>query len=212
MEFWKGEQTNWDDYNYPTYLLVKKGTNSSPAERQDHGQYHKKLFPAANAERRGHKDAEKEVAKVHFYLQPVTDINLYSYDIEDGLSHGDIHFIWLFGAVAGFILIIACINFVNLSTAKSANRAKEVGLRKVVGSHRSGLINQFLTESLLYSFISFGMGLLLAWALLPYFNTLASKSLTIPWGEWWLIPTILSSAFVIGHIKPVVSCLLSVVL
>jgi putative ABC transport system permease protein len=196
-EFWKGEQTNWDDYNYPTYLLVKKGANIAQLNKKITTNTIKNYFlPLMLKE--GQKDAEKEVAKVQFYLQPVTDINLYSYDIEDGLSHGDIHFIWLFGAVAGFILIIACINFVNLSTAKSANRAKEVGLRKVVGSYRSSLINQFLAESLLYSFFSFALGMLLAWVLLPYFNTLSGKSLTIPWGEWWLVPTVLISAFGIG--------------
>ena len=79
---------------------------------------------------------------------------------------------WLFGAIAVFILVIACINFINLSTAKSANRAKEVGLRKVVGSHRINLVKQFLTESLLFSVLSFALGLLIAVLLLPYFNTL----------------------------------------
>ena len=197
MEFGKGEQTNWGDYNYPTYVLVKKGTNI-PELNQKIGRNTIKNYFLPEMEREGTKDPEKLIAKVKFYLQPVTDINLYSYDMDDGLSHGDIRFIWLFGAVAGFILIIACINFINLSTAKSANRAKEVGLRKVVGSYRSSLINQFLTESLLYSFLSFVLGMLLAWLLLPYFNTLASKSLTIPWGEWWLMPTVLVSAFVIG--------------
>jgi len=102
--------------------------------------------------------------------------------------------------IAFFILIIACINFVNLATAKSANRAKEVGLRKVVGSYRSSLIKQFLTESLLYSCLSFVIGLVLARLLLPFFNTLASKSLTMPWGQWWLMPVILISAFIIGII------------
>jgi putative ABC transport system permease protein len=109
-----------------------------------------------------------------------------------------VRFVWLFGAIAGFILVIACINFVNLSTAKSANRAKEVGLRKVVGSYRSSLINQFLAESLIYSVISFVLGILIAWLLLPYFNTLASKSLVIPWNEWWLMPLIVLSALIVG--------------
>jgi len=197
MEFGKGEQTNWNDYNYPDYVLVKKGANIAELNKKITRNTIKTYFLPL-MEREGMKDAEKEVAKVQFYLQPVTDINLYSYDIQDGMPQGDIRFIRLFAAVAGFILIIACINFVNLSTAKSANRAKEVGLRKVVGSYRSGLINQFLTESLLYSFLSFAVGLVLAWVLLPYFNTLSSKSLTIPWGEWWLAPTLLVSAFVIG--------------
>lgn len=197
MEFGKGEQTNWGDYNYPVYLLVKKGTNIAGLEQKITRNTIKNYF-LPEMLREGTKDPEKLIANVKFYLQPVTDINLYSYDIEDGLSHGDIRFVWLFGAVAGFILIIACINFINLSTAKSANRAKEVGLRKVVGSYRSSLINQFLAESLLYSFLSFILGVILAWLLLPYFNTLASKSLTIPWGEWWLIPAVLVSAFIVG--------------
>jgi len=107
-------------------------------------------------------------------------------------------FVWLFGAIACFILIIACINFINLSTAKSANRAKEVGLRKVVGSYRMSLIKQFLTESLLFSFLSFALGILLAGALLPYFNILSGKSLSIPWAAWWLLPIMIVSAFVIG--------------
>src|SRR5579862_4143967 len=113
----------------------------------------------------GVKDAEKQLAKFSLHLQPVPDINLYSYDIYDDTPHGDVRFVWLFGAIAAFILVIACINFINLSTAKSANRAKEVGLRKVVGSHRISLVKQFLTESLLFSFLSFVLGLLLAWAL-----------------------------------------------
>ena len=197
VEFWPGEQNNWDDNNYTTYILVHKGTNVAQLEKEmTKDLIHNYYLP--NMMREGVKDAQKQVAKASLHLQPVTDINLYSYDISDGLSHGDIRFIWLFGAVALFILIIACINFINLSTAKSANRAKEVGLRKVVGSYRSGLIQQFLVESLLYSFFSFAVGMLLAWLLLPYFNTLAGKSLTIPWSAWWLLPAMFGSAVVIG--------------
>src|SRR5690606_27031677 len=100
--------------------------------------------------------------------------------------------------VAGFILLIACINFVNLSTAKSANRAKEVGLRKVVGSHRSGLITQFLTESMLFSFLSFVFGLVISWLALPLFNTLAGKVLNFPWANGWFFMLIFGSALMIG--------------
>jgi putative ABC transport system permease protein len=197
MEFWQGEQNNWGTFNYPTYVLLKAGTNAKDFERKITADVVKNYF-LPNIKKGGTKNPEQEAAKIKMALQPVSDINLYSYDVRDGLSHGDIRFVWLFGGVAVFILIIACINFVNLATAKSANRAKEVGLRKVVGSYRSSLINQFLTESLLYSCLSFIIGLLLAWLLLPYFNMLASKSLTMPWGEWWLLPVILLSAFVIG--------------
>ncbi len=80
----------------------------------------------------------------------------------DGLKHGDIRFVWLFAAIAGFILLLAVINFINLSTAKSANRAKEVGMRKTVGAFRGNLVAQFLTESVLYSHISFLLGAKLA--------------------------------------------------
>jgi putative ABC transport system permease protein len=199
MEFWQGEQNNWSTFNYPTYVLLKAGINAKDFEQKMTADMVKNYF-LPNIRKGGAKNPEQEAAKIHLSLQPVTDINLYSYDVRDGLSHGDIRFVWLFGGVAAFILIIACINFVNLATAKSANRAKEVGLRKVVGSYRSSLIKQFLTESLLYSCLSFVIGLLLAWQLLPYFNTLASKQLTMPWGESWLLPVILISAFVIGII------------
>ena len=156
----------------------------------------------------GVKDAEKQVAKFSSAPATYSDINLYSYDIYDDTPHGDVRFIWLFGAIAGFILVIACINFINLSTAKSANRAKEVGLRKVVGSYRSSLINQFLTESLVYSLISFVLGIFIAWLLLPYFNTLASKSLIIPWNEWWLMPVILHCSYYCWDACRHISCVL----
>ena len=106
-----------------------------------------------------------------FELQPVKDIHLYSDGIFDGFNHSDIRFVWLFGSIALFILLIACINFINLSTARSANRAKEVGLRKVVGSYREQLMSQFLTESVLFSVISFLIGMQLAVLFLPLFQS-----------------------------------------
>lgn len=196
-EFWQGEATNWGAANHWVYIRLKAGTDVAAFTEKltaDVGKNY--LLPEFIKE--GAKNPEQEVKKFRFFLLPVKDINLYSYDMPDGLQHGDIRFIWLFAAIAAFILIIACINFINLSTAKSANRAKEVGLRKVVGSHRISLIKQFLTESLLYSLVSFILGLLIAWEALPYFNYLASKSLTMPWGEWWLVPVILLSAVLVG--------------
>jgi putative ABC transport system permease protein len=146
----------------------------------------------------GDVQADDFAKKARLLAQPIGDIHLYSYDIDDSLEKGDIRFVWLFGAIAVFILVIACINFINLSTAKSANRAKEVGLRKVVGSHRLGLVNQFLTESVLFSVLSFLLGLLIAVLLLPYFNTLSAKSLVIPWTAWWLLPLMIGSAIIVG--------------
>lgn len=197
VEFWNGEQNNWGDWNYLDYVLVRPGTNIKQLEAKvtkDIIQHY--LLP--DMIKGGMKNAAQEAKKFSLHLQPVTDINLYSYDIQDEVSHGDVRFVWLFGAIAGFILLIACINFINLSTAKSANRAKEVGLRKVVGSYRSSLIGQFLAESIIYSVLSFVLGVLLAFLMLPYFNTLAAKTLTIPWLAWWLFPMIIVSALVVG--------------
>ncbi len=197
VEFYNGEQNNWNASNYPDYIKLRPGTNIAAFEkRMTHNIVFNYYLPVMK--QGGMKDAEKEAAKFSLRLQNVRDINLYSYDIYDDTPHGDVRFIWLFGAVAGFILIIACINFVNLSTAKSANRAKEVGLRKAVGSYRSSLINQFLAESIVYSVLSFVIGIILAWALLPYFNILASKSLSMPWQEWWLMPSLIAAAFAVG--------------
>ena len=197
VEFYKGEQTNWNASNYPDYILVRPGTDIARLEKKITTDLNKNYFLPALLSI-SYKDAAKELQKLTNKLQPVSEMHLYSYDIQDEFKHGDIRFIWLFGAVALFILTIACINFINLSTAKSANRAKEVGLRKVVGSTRFSLINQFLAESLLYSVLSFIAGILLTWALLPYFNMLASKTLVMPWLNPWFIPVILISSIIVG--------------
>lgn len=197
MEFGAGEQNSWRWYNYVQYIKLKAGTNVAAFEEKLNTGLRKNYW-APEFRKGGSQDPTKEAGKFHVYLQPVPDINLHSTDFPDGLTNGDIRFVWLFGAIALFILIIACINFINLSTAKSANRAKEVGLRKVVGSYRSSLIAQFLTESLIYSFISFILGIVIAWLLLPYFNSMSARSLAMPWLEWWFVPVILLSTLVIG--------------
>jgi putative ABC transport system permease protein len=142
-----------------------------------------------------------DVKKNHFFrLQPVRDIHLKSDGIGDIIQHGDIRYVWLFGGIACFILALACINFINLSTAKSANRAKEVGLKKVVGSLRRYLVRQFLTESIMVSFVSFLLAVFLVMLAIPYFSTLAGTTLTIPWTAWWCVPTLIVSAIIIGVI------------
>jgi putative ABC transport system permease protein len=197
VEFYKGEQTNWNASNYPVYVLLKPGVNVHQFEKKLTSQWVKNyLLPSLT--KIGYKGADAEVRKLGLIMQPVADIHLMSYGFYDETRHGDIRFVWLFGGIAVFILIIACINFINLSTAKSANRAKEVGLRKVVGSTRYSLINQFLVESTLFSFFSFAAGILVAWAILPYFNVLASKTLSMPWFAAWFAPVVLGAAVLIG--------------
>jgi putative ABC transport system permease protein len=196
VEFWKGEQSTWNATNYPTYVLLRKGADANQLQKKLTGIIDKYLLPVWLKD--GVPDAKVMAKSAWFELQPVKDIYLRSEGIQDPVSHGDIRFVWLFGAIALFILILAMINFINLSTAKSANRAKEVGLRKTVGSLRINIINQFLTESLIYSFFSFAVGLVLASLLLPYFNMLAAKSIVFPWNEWQLFPILIVAALVVG--------------
>lgn len=127
---------------------------------------------------------------VRYELQKITDIHLYSKIQDEAEEGGDISYIYIFGAVATFMLIIACINYMNLATARSANRAKEVGIRKVMGSQRGQLIVQFITESFVLALLSLMVSLLLIYALLPAFNSLANKQL--PFSYVLQVPVIVS--------------------
>ena len=191
---------NWTNQNYFTYVLVDANTNIVNLEEKLKSIVDKYIIPAQLKRGRG-QDFIDILKTIEYKLQPVTDIHLKS-DIKmsDGLNHGDIRFIWLFAAIAAFVLLLAIINFINLSTAKSANRAKEVGLRKTVGAFKHNLVSQFLTESVIFSIISFVIGVVLAWVLLPTFNDIASKSIVMPWSGWWFIPVLFVSALFIGVI------------
>jgi putative ABC transport system permease protein len=196
VQFWNNEQNDWGATNYPTYILLRPGTDPKQLAKKMQSVIEKYLLPFWIKE--GVPNVKELSNAGWFELQPIKDIHLRSEGIGDPVSHGDIRFVWLFGAVAAFILILAMINFINLSTAKSANRAKEVGLRKTVGSLRVNIINQFLTESLIYSFFSFVVGVFIAWLLLPYFNLLAAKAIEFPWGEWQLFPILIGAALLVG--------------
>jgi putative ABC transport system permease protein len=196
LEFYPGEQTNWLASNYPTYILVNENVNLADLEKKLYQIAVKYYLPRLIET--GFPNIEQEIKNLGYELQPVKDIYLNEVGVGDGLNHGDIRFVWLSGAVAVFILLIACINFINLSTAKSANRAKEVGLRKVVGSLKRNLVNQFLSESILFSLCSFILAIVIAFAVFPLFTSLVARQLQFPWGEWWLAPVLLASALVIG--------------
>ncbi len=112
-----------------------------------------------------------------YYNTPLTDIHLKSKSRDDLEPGGNIMHVYFFGGIGIFIIVIACINFMNLSTARSAGRAKEVGLRKTLGSFRRQMIGQFLAESILYSFVAVAIALVICWLVLPQFNTLAAKNL-----------------------------------
>ncbi len=127
---------------------------------------------------------------VRYVLQPMVDIHLYSKIQDDTSGGGDISNVYIFAAVAIFMIVIACINYMNLATARSSSRAKEVGLRKVMGSGRGPLIAQFLTESLVVTFVALALSLALIYFTLPTFNTLAGKQL--PFAHVLQAPVLLS--------------------
>ena len=201
VEVRPGEEGNWRSSNYINYVLLRQGTDPAEMEKNLANIQTKYFLPAATE---GGGDAQEIdwVKSMRFKLQPVGNIHLDN-DIYDNLKHGDTRNMWLFGAIAVFILLIACINFINLSTAKSANRAREVGLRKVVGSTRGSLIRQFLTEALMFSFLSFAIGILLAWLLLPFYNEMLAQSISFPWKAWWLYPVVGIAAMIVGAIAGV---------
>lgn len=194
-EFWPDEQNNWCCWNYTVYIKLKEGVDVADFEQKLIRIRDK--YTVAYMREIGDLDVDDFIKYQFMKLQPVGDIYLHPEINGDGV-HGDIKYIWMFGAIALVILILACINFINLSTAKSANRAKEVGLRKVVGSLRRSLITQFLTESVAYSMLSFVIGFFMLWLALPSFNFIAGRSISIPWTEWWLFPVLILSATLIG--------------
>lgn len=127
--------------------------------------------------------------KPEVFLHPMSKWHLYS-DFREGKNVGGrIEFVWMFGIIGSFVLLLACINFMNLSTARSEKRAKEVGIRKSIGSMRSQLINQFFSESIVVALLAFIVSLGLVYLALPAFNEVAGKKLTLLWSSpaFWLI-------------------------
>jgi len=134
-------------------------------------------------------NAQLAKKKPEVFLQPISKRHLYS-KFENGVNVGGaIQYVWMFGVIGVFVLLLACINFMNLSTARSEKRAKEVGIRKVVGSLRKQLTWQFFTESLLTVVFAYALSLLLVFLILPFFNDVAAKQMFIPWGNkfFWLM-------------------------
>ncbi len=182
----------WDNFNYYTYLQLDKNFNATPAAVEGLNKQINKIYK---------EHVNEATLKVDFHLQPLTSVHLHSNCQVDLPGHGNIQYVNIFFVVALFILAVACINFMNLSTARSAQRAKEVGLRKVVGAGRKQLIGQFLGESLLISFIALLIAVGLVWLLLPPFNELAGKELSIQFLSGKIIITLLSIALATGLIS-----------
>jgi len=134
------------------------------------------------------REHDKSVIKPVLFLYPMRQWHLYSQFKNGVAAGGNIEYCRMFGFIGAFILLLASINFMNLTTARSERRAKEVGIRKAIGSARVQLITQFFSESFFMVLCAFVLSLLLAWLLLPFFNELAGKKMTIPWSDvfFWL--------------------------
>jgi putative ABC transport system permease protein len=173
-------ENNWGNSSFPIFVQLQPNVSMKTANAAI-----KDFF---------YNSIPKEVAtgmklyKAHAFLYPMKDWHLYS-DFKNGLPEGGrITFVWLFGIVGVFVLLLACINFMNLSTARAEKRAKEVGIRKAIGSLKGQLIQQFLSESFLVVFVAFILSLLLIVLALPWFNELADKKISIPFSNplFWL--------------------------
>jgi len=179
----------WITVRFYTYLLL--------AENSDHQQLEQKF--AAFVDRHMGDFLNPIGGTVKLFLQPLTRIHLYSDFGGDLSAAGDITNVYLFSAIALFVLLIACFNFVNLATARSATRAREVGMRKALGAGRGKLMAQFLGESLIYSFISIALACILLEMALPLFNSVAQRELSLNYFQRpWLIPGLLGLALVVG--------------
>ncbi|HEV3249981.1 MAG TPA: ABC transporter permease, partial [Puia sp.] len=170
----------WSNLGFYTYLLLDKNADPKKLEAKFPQLIAKYVAPeGAHDMGISLSEALKGLNTWHFYLMPVTDIHLHSntkYELE---PNGDIQYVYVFGALAVFILLLACVNFTNLSTASSTRRSREVGIRKALGSLKGKLISQFLTESVLFSFCALFLAFLLVYLLLPSFNHLSGKHISI---------------------------------
>jgi putative ABC transport system permease protein len=156
----------WGNFGVFTYLLFPEGMDVKAFETKMQGMYEpymKPIFGPVNI-------------KIQYILEPITKIHLYSTNAGEPEPTGSITYVYIFAIVALFLVLIAAMNYMNLATARSARRAREVGLRKVVGSRRGPLIMQFLSESMIFTVVSLLLSIVVLIVLLPKFNLLAGKS------------------------------------
>jgi ABC-type antimicrobial peptide transport system permease subunit len=158
-----GEGVHWDNFNATTYVLLRPDTDVA----------------AFNTQIAGFIKAKEEQSNVSVFVKPYGDTYLYG-TYEDGIvAGGRISYVKLFSAIAIFILIIACINFMNLTTARSMSRLKEIGVKKAMGASRAGLFGQFMVESLLLTFMALILALVASFIIQPFFSQVTSKTLSM---------------------------------
>jgi len=164
---------NWFNQSCNTYILLKKESDANWLESQLDTWMNKYIVSSNSS------DTKTKDILIHNSLMPLTKIHLYSNKSGELEINQNIVYVYIFSGIAVFILLMACVNFMNLSTARSTNRAREVGIRKVLGSLRKNLISQFLSEAMLISFIALVLAVVITWLMLPYFNNLSEKKLQL---------------------------------
>lgn len=189
QEWIKRSKDNWENNSFQLFVQINENTSMD-------------FVTSKISDVKKNADPELVQYNPQLFLFPMEEWHLRS-DFENGVqSGGRIENVWLFGVIGLFILLLACINFVNLSTARSEKRATEVGIRKAIGSKRGQLIFQFLSESFLIVFLSFVFALGIVLLFLNGFNNLASKAIVFPWAniQFWLISLIfvIVTAFLAG--------------
>ena len=189
--FYKDDIGRWGSNNYRTYLVLPEG--------YDHHALEMKMSVF---------DEQLEAAyagapfQTEYFLQPVKDIYLHSHANFESAATSDIRYVYLFLSIAFIILLLATINYMNLATARSMTRSKEVGMRKVLGARKKQLVTQLLGESFLFTFASFALALALAYFLLPSFNSLLDKSINFNiLGTPWFLISMLLLAVLIGGLS-----------
>jgi putative ABC transport system permease protein len=200
LSHWRAKEEFWLSNSFATYILLKEGTSAEELGKK---------FPAMIEKYVGPQviqtlgiDLEQFAAsgnRYGFFLQPLSDIHLNPGIQQDFKPPADRKYIYIFSIVSLFIVIVAGINYMNLSTARSVNRSREVGLRKVVGSSRRLLIWQFLIESTILCFISLIFAVMLVEILLPYYSNLLQVNLSIHYfSQWFIIPGLIMVAVFVG--------------
>ncbi len=195
----ESKQTNWFGHFIHTYVLTRNEITAAQLNDKINSVTEKHTGPIIQAAfGLSYKEFLDKGNDFSFVFVPLREIHLYSDVFNEFKETGSIDTLYLFSAVAVFILIIACINFINLSTAKSTKRANEIGVRKVLGSSRSQLIQQFLTESVFLSFIAVMLAAVIVEYTLPWFNELTGKQLSLDPGSILTVPALIVFTLLLG--------------
>ena len=188
--------TNWLNNNLYTYIVLKEGASAEELEAKFPDMVRKYVGPQIEQALGVSWDqVGEDGSSYEIFLQPLTDIHLRSHLEREIEVNGNITYIYIFSIIAAFILIIACINFMNLATARSANRAREVGVRKTLGSNRGQLIRQFLVESVILTFVAVILAVILVQLVLPWFNNVVGLQLSFKYSN---LPWIILGSVVVG--------------